>query len=80
MLLSFDQTMCRYVTIFSTVATFGLTEAHMFYENTSVIRVCVEQKDPVRGCGVEFPFSVNLTASRGTAGKYVPVLCKHCQK
>ena len=72
----FDQTMCTYVTIFSTVATFGLGEACMFYENASIIRVCAEQKDPVRGCGVEFPFSVNLTAtSRGTAGKYVHVLC-----
>ena len=71
----FDQTMCRYVTILSTVATFGLGEASMFYENASVIHVCAEQKDPDRGCGVEFPFSVNLTASRGTAGKYVHVLC-----
>ena len=58
------------------MATFGLTEASMFYENASIIRVCAEQKYPVRGCGVEFPFSVNLTAtSRGTAGKYVHVLC-----
>ena len=48
----------------------------MFFENASIIRVCAEQKDPVRGCGVEFPFDVNLTAtSRGTAGKYVHVLC-----
>ena len=52
----------------------------MIFENASVIRVCVEQQYPVRGCGVEFPFSVNLTASSGTAGKYVPVLCEHCQK
>ena len=47
----------------------------MFFENASIIRVCAEQKDPVKGCGVQFPFSVNLTASRGTAGKYVHVLC-----
>ena len=52
----------------------------MFFENASVIRVCVEQQYPVGGCGVEFPFSVNLTASSGTAGKYVHVLCEHCQK
>ena len=63
------------ITMFSTVAIFGMTEACLFYENASIISVCAEQKYPVKGCGVEFPFSVNLTAtSRGTAGKYVHVL------
>ena len=66
------------ITIFSTVAIFGLTEACMFFENASVIRVCAEQQHPKMGCGVEFPFSVNLTAVAGTAGKHgVSLLSSH---
>ena len=61
------------ITTFSTVATFGLTEAHMVFENVTQVRVCVEQRSPAKGCAVEFPFSVNLNISRerSTTGKYV---------
>lgn len=63
------------LTFFSAVATFGLEPSYTFSEDLGLINVCVEQKEPSNGCGVQFEFNVSITASRGSAGIYTVCVC-----
>ena len=55
----------------SLVAVVGLERTlYMTTEDVVLVEVCVIVSSPNISCPIEFPFTVNLSTTNGTAGKH----------